>query len=367
MMSLNTKSVSAVWMPDPFFLECGNNFIEQTKLYVSALVRHHHAITPKSLDAGQSLHEANLEHLLRGSATHSEAIQSLIGRYEARGLLRQFDSLRDAISLLPRNPHAFQFLAALLTQVYPEDCAALRDLCEDRLVVLHISCRSRLSRSRASRASFLQGGDDCVHINVVGGPRRANPPRRLGFRFHRGQLRLPVPDSYEYLGDKVFYAYLILSLIGRPRLCVKVDDDHRLNDIDLFHSYLQLICTDNIFYSGRFLKAGYYQQEHGWHVDKCSDLSLHQMGYQCPFPSRYADGGFGYVLNPEGLKACSAMYLGMRAFFAMNAVQLEDVYVGLATEAWGIKLHDCHSLAPRSNGSFYLIEEAALPGLRREN
>ena len=363
-VGLNTFSVSPDWMSDSI-VDYGRNFIEQTRVYVSSLVDHHHAIAPKPKDGSQSLHAANLEHLLRGSKAHLQATQALVGRYDATGLLNHFDELRDAISLLPRNPHSFEFLAALLTQVHPEDCVALRALCEDRTVVLHASCRSRLSKAQASRASFVQGADDCVHIVVVGVPKRENPPKRLGFRWRKGQLRLPVPDAYEYLADKIFYAYLILNLIGRPRLVVKIDDDHRLHDISLFHSYLQSLKDNGISYAGRFLKAGYYQQEHGWHVDKCADATLHRMGYQCPFPSRYADGGFGYVLNGEALKACSAMYLGMRAFFAMRAVQLEDVYVGLATELWGLKLQDCHAAAPRLHGSFYLIEEAALPGLRR--
>ena len=343
----------------------GKDFIEETQSYVSALVDHHHAIAPKPKDGGQSLHGANLEHLLRGSAAHHQAIQGLIGQYDAKGLLNHFDALRDAISLLPRNPYTFKFLTALLTQVYSEDCAALRALCKDRTVILHVSCRSRLSKARASTASFSDKTDDCVHLVVVGVPGRNKPPKRLGFRLLKNQLRLPVPDAYEYLADKIFYAYLILFLVGGPRLVVKLDDDHRLHDADLFSSYVQSLYENNIPYAGRFLKAGYYQQEHGWHVNKCSEVNLHQMGYQCPFPSRYADGGFGYVLNSESLKSCAAMYLGMRAFFAMHAVQLEDVYTGLATEAWGLELHDCHSVAPRRHGSFYLIEEAALPGLRR--
>jgi len=364
-MGLNANSVSALWMSDPLAV-CGKEFLEQTQSYVSALSAHHHAIAPKPSDGGQSLHRANLEYLLRGSAAHFQAIQRLVCRHDEKGLLSRFDALRDALSLMPRNPYSFQFLSALLYEVYPEDCAALRALCEDRTVVLHISCRSRLWKAKASKASFKQNSADCVHVIVVGVPDRIIPPKRLGFRFRKGQLRLPVPDAYEYLADKVFFAYLILTLVSGSRLIVKIDDDHRLSDPDLFHSYLQSLDDRNVSYAGRFLKAGYYQQEHGWHIDKCSDPSLDQVGYQCPFPTRYADGGFGYVLSAEALKACSAMYIGMRAFFAMRAVQLEDVYTGLATEAWGLQLHDCHDVSPRLNGDFYLIEEAALPGLRRE-
>ena len=43
------------------------------------------------------------------------------------------------------------------------------------------------------------------------------------------------------------------------------------------------------------MKSGFYKQIHGWHIDKCADQSFRGMGYQCPYPSRYADGGWGYV------------------------------------------------------------------------
>ena len=344
----------------------GKVFIEQTQSYVSALSEHYQAIAPKPADGGQSLDGANLEYILRGSAAHLQAIKSLLRQHDEKNLLNHFDALRDALSLLPRNPHSFRFLAELLIKVYPEDCAALRDLCKDQAVILHISCRSRMSKARASKASFKQKTSKCVHVVVVGLPGRVKPPKRLGFRFRKGVLRLPVPDTYEFLADKVFFAYLILTLVGESRLTVKIDDDHRLSDPELFFSYLQSLDDSNVAYAGRFLKGGYYRREHGWHIDKCSDVSLHQIGYQCPFPSRYADGGFGYVLNADALKACAAMYLGMRNFFAMHAVQLEDVYTGLATEAWGLELQDCHEVSPRLHENFYLVEEAALPGLRRE-
>jgi len=89
------------------------------------------------------------------------------------------------------------------------------------------------------------------------------------------------------------------------------------------------------------------------------------MGYQCPFPATYADGGFGYVLGSEALAACQYMYLSMKAFFNRQAVQLEDVFVGLAAESRGLVLHDCHPLVPRADDRLYLYEEAALPGLAR--
>ena len=49
----------------------------------------------------------------------------------------------------------------------------------------------------------------------------------------------------------------------------------------------------------------------------------------------------GLCLNTQGLKACASMYRAC-VLFEMNAVQLEDVYVGLATEAWGLELQSCY-------------------------
>ena len=347
------------------FSNCVSVFMQKTRSYVSDLSDRYHSAAPKPPD-GQSLNAANLEHLLRGSVAHLQAMDTLVDRHDAPGLLKHFDALRDAISLLPGNPYILDFLADLLKQAAPQDCEALRMLCEGRTVVLHFSCKARLSKARDSVASFGKGSDQFVHLTVVGVPGRERPPKRLGFRLRNGKLRLPVPDAYECLADKVFFAYLVLFLVGRPSMVVKVDDDHRLSDWDLFRFFVQSLHDQKAAYAGADVKSRFYKQIHGWHIDKCADQSFHGMGYQCPFPSRYADGGWGYVLNTQGLKACASMYLSMRAFFEMNAVQLEDVYVGLATEAWGLELQSCYEVTPRRYGSFYLVEEASLPGLRRD-
>ena len=204
-----------------------------------------------------------------------------------------------------------------------------------------------------------------VHLVVVGNPRRVNSPRRLGFRLHKDKLLLPVPDSYEYLGDKVFFSYLILALVGRPRMVVKTDDDIYLGDSDLFGSFLKTLDRQNVDYAGRFVSCGYLSSQ-GWHIDKCLDTSLNHRGYQSPLPRRYAAGGFGYVLSIDGLYACSCWYLGMRSFFAMKTVQIEDIYVGLALEASSLRSQDCEPLIPHNCGQYICVEDAALPGLRRK-
>lgn len=343
----------------------GGDFLEKTQAHVSAICNKFHDDFPKLLDGKQSLPEVNSEYLLRGYLAHVQAVQELIGRYDSQGLLKQFDLFRDAFSLFPGNPYVFDFLSKLLMQVYPKDCADLCRLCEDRTVVLHISCRARLSKTLDSLASYHQVSEKYVHLVVVGNPRRENSPSRLGFRLHKDKLLLPVPDSYEYLGDKVFFAYLILALVGRPRMVVKTDDEIHLGDPDLFGSFLKSLDEQKVDYAGRFVSCSYLGSQ-GWHVDKCLNTCLHHQGYQFPLPSHYAAGGFGYALSIDGLYACSSWYLGMRSFFAMKTVQLEDIYVGLAMEACSLRSQDCDPLIPRNCGQLICIEDATLPGLRRK-
>ena len=190
--------------------------------------------------------------------------------------------------------------------------------------------------------------ENCVHLVVA---------EILAERIHQVGLALvcirkaafTVPDSYEYLGDKVFFAYLILALVGRPRMVVKTDDDIHLGDPDLFGSFLKSLDEQKVDYAGRFVSCSYLGSQ-GWHVDKCLNTCLHHQGYQFPLPSHYAAGGFGYALSIDGLYACSSWYLGMRSFFAMKTVQLEDIYVGLAIEACNLRSQDCDPLIPRNCG-----------------
>ena len=100
-----------------------------------------------------------------------------------------------------------------------------------------MSCRQNLHRSQESARSFrLQGYRTLI---VTGGD--VGYPEKLGFNFDGDVLSLPVPDDYEHLGSKVFYAYLILDLLGKPASIVKLDDDISLHDSDRFEQLLQQI------------------------------------------------------------------------------------------------------------------------------
>ena len=145
------------------FSNCVSVFMQKTRSYVSDLSDRYHSAAPKPPD-GQSLNAANLEHLLRGSVAHLQAMDTLVDRHDAPGLLKHFDALRDAISLLPGNPYILDFLADLLKQAAPQDCEALRMLCEG-VRLWHIS-EARLSK-REIQWHLREGSDQFVHLTVL--------------------------------------------------------------------------------------------------------------------------------------------------------------------------------------------------------
>ena len=100
----------------------------------------------------------------------------------------------------------------------------------------------------------------------------------------------------------MFYAFLVLHLLTRPRLVVKVDvfiwgikSDFRLFS-GLFHA--------EVAYAGH---AEVKFPNAGWHQGGAVAI-LHRMGSNS-IPGSYADGGFGYVLGQSGLEACFRMFM----------------------------------------------------------
>lgn len=308
-----------------------------------------------------SLQQAILEDILKGGRQQIRGLKKLRGR-SLQDLCNSFDELRDIASLDPCNDFVLQLLTLLLEQNLPDLVAKLRRDLGGKDIVLHLGCKSRIECARSSVASFTNSSCDVAHVIAVGTHGSA-PPKKLAFDWDGEILHLPVPDSYEYLADKVFYAYLLLYLLVRPSYVVKIDDDHHLSDLNRFQAYVVFIKSNDIAYSGHVLKGQFFDMQQGWHVGKCTNRKLSGMGYQIPFPSTYADGGFGYILGSKGLLACARMYLSMQAFFNLNSVQLEDVFVGHALQSAHLPLHDCfqgHGFHPDSK-----LYAASLPGLRR--
>lgn len=284
----------------------------------------------------------NLRFAIRSAEAHLQTLQDLTSDIEAEALVACFPQLRDAFSLFPRNHHFQTFLATLLEVRHSEEVARLRADCAGRRVILHTSCHPRIRASEESIASFDGEGTGYHHIVLLGSAEAVGEQEtELSLRYDGRFLHVPAPDSYEGLHQKLFYAYMVLDLLTQPEMVIKIDDNILLKDGERFGACLDRVAQKGAAYAGRRVGTRRHQDQwHGWHLSKCADPLVEARGYQYPLPRDYAAGGYGYVLNREGLAACGYMYLAMKEFFAMPVVGLEDACVGHAIYAQRLELLD---------------------------
>lgn len=308
----------------------------------------------------RSLPFNNLAFLVEGPRSHLKAVKNIcLSVEEPCSLLDEFKVLRDAYSLFPSNESMLKYLSRLLYLRNPYQFRRLRADCGSSNLIINLSCQKYLSEAQSSSSSFAKMGYNT--IVVVGD--ESSCGNCLSFEYSDRVLKLPVLDNYETLATKLFMALLVLELCSDVKCVVKVDDDLRLFDSARFAELLEQFMLDGIQYSGRVLNSKHSNQCHGWHVGKCAETSLHSKGYQYPMPPMYASGGFGYLLGSQMVKACASMFLSMPAFFEMNSVQLEDVFVGHAAAGFGINCETCFD--NKVDTSFSDCEMAVLPGLKR--
>ena len=89
------------------------------------------------------------------------------------------------------------------------------------------SCHQRRSNAEAAIATFADLDRDLYHPIILLGSMEIIPEERtpLSFAYDGQELRVPVPDVYEDLHRKLFYAYMILDLLTQPAMVIKLDDD----------------------------------------------------------------------------------------------------------------------------------------------
>jgi len=338
-------------------------YVTTTALVREYLARPESVVGDMERPDPRSLHYNNLPFLAQGPLQHQKNLSNWLDNLKGGDALSRFTELRNLISLFPRNHALVEWLASALKIIKPHAARRLYQYCSGQNIIVHVSCQSRLDRSRASARHFLSSGHRS--LIVVGGG--LGYPESIDFSFDGEILELPVPDDYEHLGTKVFFAYMILSLLGNPVSVVKVDDDIGLNDPQRFSDLLNKLHSRNEQYLGKLIRVKYQDQCHGWHLGKCADPSMHLRGYQYPMPNVYASGGFGYFLGSEMLRACALMYLSMQSFFEMNCIQLEDVFVGWAAQIFSISAatFEDNTYVDEGLGLYPDVAYAVLPGLDR--
>lgn len=271
------------------------------------------------------------------------------GNYQQASLLRQFglkksaDELvdnfpyfRDLYSLLPKNYEFISLLKVRARRLFRPQIEQLEQDTAGKYVVLHLSCVDRIERAHSSITSF--NGDDAYHhVIIVGCQDWKESETQLEFDYDGRVLKVPTPDCYDALHRKVFYSYLIFSLLSECPIIVKIDDDIHLSDAAQFYELLNRFKREKMDALGYIVgKLTFPFQKQGWHIGKVDNLSLNCRGYQYPLPRQYPSGGHGYILSPEAIEACASMYLAMKAFFGIESVGLEDAYVGYALSLWDL-------------------------------
>lgn len=257
----------------------------------------------------------------------------------AEAFVQNFTAFRDVFSLFPRNNDFHNLLKQVAQKFFKDDLERLNyDTC-GKTVILHLSCASRLDRAIKSVESF--GDDESLHHIIITGidTDACENGTPFSFSYNGIVLTVPVPDNYDSLHRKVFYGYLLFSLLKSCPYIVKIDDDIHLGDKLKFLRFLEDSreqSTDALGYV--VLDHTHVEQLHGWHVGKVEKTGLNNRGYQYPIPQSHPAGGYGYILSPSAISACSSMYLSMKAFFDIDAIGLEDVYVGHALQSWNLKL-----------------------------
>lgn len=318
--------------------EATSRFVEGTREIVATFLKETteklEAIPPEKQRGFPMLY--NMPAHLNGAREHLREMESLTTGAHVPTLCQAFPKMRDAYSLFPQNKLFRVFLKDLLQNLNRSEAERLRADCANKRVILFTSCHQRRSNAEAAIATFADLDRDLYHPIILLGSMEIIPEERtpLSFAYDGQELRVPVPDVYEDLHRKLFYAYMILDLLTQPAMVIKLDDDLLLEDPERFESTLDHVAGQNSPVAGRLVGSTIHENQlHGWHFQKCNDPVVETRGYQFPLPKRYPAGGYGYVLKQDGLSACSYMYLAMKAFFSMRAIGLEDAYVGHALYA----------------------------------
>ncbi|PID75286.1 MAG: hypothetical protein CSB23_04200 [Deltaproteobacteria bacterium] len=254
----------------------------------------------------------------------------------------KLDELRDIFSLFPANNFFWDFLRSYFITVNHKEAYKLAQEIKDKNVIVHLSCNKNILPAKDSFYSFKKIDDKFPNIIVVGNEEATGgqATEKL-FGYTDRILKVPTPDTYENLHEKMFYAILTIFLVGPPRSIVKIDDNLHLDDARIFTQTIENFLSSQSCCSGRVVGTRQHDSQwHGWHIGKCTDETMNTRGYTYPLPRRYPAGGYGYILNTAGLEACAKMFMSMKEFFRMDAVGLEDAVVGHALYAYEKEITD---------------------------
>lgn len=238
-----------------------------------------------------------------------------------------FARLCDAYSFYTGNHEIENLFGYLWMVTNGEDYARLHDYLRGSTLVLHITCQQRLAKAEKSRQSFAPDDPDEMHLYVMG--QEGNKRPGFSFLFDNGKIILSVGDSYESHYIKTLYTYALVSLLFDVQFILKLDDDVSLGSRQALRHSLQHFRRTGIDYAGWMARSSVNCIYRGWHVGKCSDARFEMRGLCTPASSKFAMGGFGYILSNKALSILRDHFLGIPSLSHLRQPYVEDQLVGL--------------------------------------
>jgi hypothetical protein len=198
-----------------------------------------------------------------------------------------------------RDPHTFRFYLGLMNLANAAALTQLRAALSGQ-VVMHLSCAPRVDRAQESCRSFAAAEAHGVSQVIVVGSESAPC-----FEYDAATrvLTVPASDTYEHLPAKVVAAMVCFALTGQVEAVLKVDDDHRLNQLaELIRAFrrvqsaapVQMGRRTNIGVLGHHVRV--------WHFGKTADPALNDLPFSLPGTTRWLNGASGYFLNQQALR-----------------------------------------------------------------
>jgi hypothetical protein len=197
------------------------------------------------------------------------------------------------------------------------------------LLVTHISCEARLSKAILSVNSFRDSENKLSNLIVVGDNRLQ--PFLYEFNPATGILKVPSPDNYESLPQKIrtFFRFLGVTLVQSHIL--KVDDNVHCTNVRSLRSALSSALLVG-HYGGSLISNKPFQQSAFWHFRKCQDPVVNKVPDSVLPIAPYANGP-AYWLSGQAATALSKISVINENHFR-NEIY-EDRAVGTALWAYG--------------------------------
>jgi hypothetical protein len=289
--------------------------------------------------AGPLLGEFGADYVsgLRKLHKYSESyfLDSLFGETGNGGLKDRLRNLELAIQC-EQNHTPFQLF---LFRLYQREFRKLNEASLDafqglyanaELIVLHLSCRARMSSANESAITFVDAHSRIKNLIVVG--HAAGKAGSYSLIPTDGLLVVPANDAYEGLAEKSAAAYAFLAFSGIKACILKVDDDIRCIDLgQLLQGTLRLVRSHD--YVGRVWHAK-YGCSRSWHFDKCRDPELSARPYGLLVNTSYAEGP-AYFLSPRAVHLVGKASVYVARLFETEW-SYEDIGIGKVLNHYGI-------------------------------